>query len=591
MEKTIMRKHIILAAVAALGALVCSCEKEKDTEILPAQNNKEVSLVLAGVATRSAELAPRVYNYPAGEIEEGVKLTLEEVVTEMGDLVDEGPLTRGTPAYTENVQDVHGNSFKGVVYNASGEVAGDGTFNAFQLSSKYCFRREFGFDLWQKAGGGDVTFFLRMPSEQTGVSYLAYDYNEGSIAFNYETPATATEQQDILFASRKIDEATYKAEYKNGGANVLFRHALTGVKFAIGNNTTQAGARRPDDEIQTFITKVEIVGLKDKGHAKFIAAGTETTEDDITEHSSAGSFKWTDSSLNPTRTTVYSQTYGEDDIQDFASGDAVGAPDSFYAGGANRNLNKADGSLTFWFIPQKITSDLIVTVTVKVWHGAEAGQDGVMSTEKVIKLKLGDLIKENATNNEWKAGQLRTFTLKPNIVNVDIDDDVDGFIKKDVVITNTGNVNAYIRANISANWWGTTVDNVDGIALGYTTPERTAFLTPWMMNADLSGDNYDGVFDTLPGANWVYAKDGYFYYTEPVEPGKETGTKLFKTYTNTDDNVPAIYYLSSNGVKAFKNVRLVMDITVQAIEAKANVDWDDAWGDEKVLGAKPVAAN
>ena len=173
------------------------------------------------------------------------------------------------------------------------------------------------------------------------------------------------------------------------------------------------------------------------------------------------------------------------------------------------------------------------------------------------------------------------------------DDDVDGFIKKDVVITNTGNVDAYIRANIVANWMGTTDTGTEGIALGYTTPSREAFVESWELNygTNPKSDNYGGKFDTLPGAGWVYAKDGYFYYTAVVKPGDPTGTPLFKQYTNTDDNVPAIYYLSSTGVAPFSNVRLVMDLTVQAIEAKAGVAWDDAWGDEKVLGAKPVPAN
>ena len=590
-----MRKHLIFAALAAFGALIISsCEREKDIEI-PTLNPDEVSLVMSGIATRSVADAPvQQYSYSLGEIEEGVPLVLEEVVTEMGDLVDNVAETRGTPVYTQNVMDVHGSAFNGEIWGASGKVAGDGPFNVFALSAQNCWRREIGFDPWDKAGG-PVTFFLRMPANPAGVTNLAYDYREGSIAFNYETPAKASDQQDILFASRNIDKETYIREYQNGGANVLFRHALTGVKFAIGNNTTEAGDRRPDDEIQTFITKVEIVGLKDKGHAKFIPTGTETTTDDKDEHTSAGSFTWTDSSLNPTRTTVYSQTYGEDDLQDFAKGDDVNAPDSFYEGGANRNLNKKDASLTFWFIPQDITEDLVVTVTVKVWHGAPQGEEGVMSTEKVVKLKLGELIKDNTLNNVWKAGQLRTFTLKPNLVNVDIEDDVNGFIKKDVVITNTGNVNAYIRANITADWWGTTVDSQnnpldDGIALGYTTSDRTAFIEPWKMVYP-TGDNYGGAFTGLPGSDWIHAKDGYFYYTLPVLPGEPTGSPLFEKYTNSDDNVPAIYYLSSSGVKAFANVRLVMDVTVQAIEAKANVDWDDAWGDEKVLGEKPEEDN
>ena len=595
-----MRKQMILAAFAALGALICSCEREKDVTIAEPVNTDEINLVLGGIATRSASETPIMrVNYELGEVSEGVKLTLEEVVTEMGDLVDDTPETRGTPAYTENVTDVHGNKFNGEIWSASGRVAVDGPFDVIDLSGgRKAWRRALGFDAWKKANG-PVSFYLHMPSSPEGLTNLVANYAANSIEFDYVTPESAPKQQDILFGSRKdLSFEDYLNEYKTkGGASVLFRHALTGVKFAIGNNTTKAGNRTPDGEVQTFITKVEITGLKDKGHAKFVPVGTETVQDNKTEFSSAGSFTWTDGSMSPTRTTVYTQTFSNDDIQDFKAGDAVNAAGSFYEAGQNRNLNKADASLTFWFIPQDITSDLQIKVTLKIWSGdSETGPaDNGWGEEKELVLKMGDLIlaQANDTNKKWKAGQIRTFTLKPNVVDVDIDDEVEGFIKKDVVITNTGNVDAYIRANIVANWMGTTDTGTEGIALGYTTPTREAFVESWELNygTNPKSDNFGGKFDTLPGAGWVYAKDGFFYYTAVVKPGDPTGTPLFKQYTNSDDNVPAIYYLSSTGVAPFSNVRLVMDLTVQAIEAKAGVAWDDAWGDEKVLGAKPVPVN
>ena len=580
-----MRKQLILAAVAALGALICSCEREKDITIEEPVKSDEVSLVLGGIATRSAEEAPIMRtNYDLGEVMDGFKFSLEEVVTEMGDLVDDTPETRGTPAYTQNVTDVHGNKFNGEIWSASGRVAVDGPFDVIDLSGgRKAWRRALGFDAWKKANG-PVSFYLHMPSSPEGLSNLVADYTANSIEFDYVTPESAPKQQDILFGSRKdLSFEDYLNEYKTkGGASVLFRHALTGVKFAIGNNTTKSGNRTPDGEVQTFITKVEITGLKDKGHAKFIPVGTETVQDDKTEFSSAGSFTWTDGSMSPTRTTVYTQTFSNDDIQDFKAGDAVNAAESFYKAGQNRNLNKADASLTFWFIPQEITSDLQVKVTLKIWSGdSETGPaDNGWGEEKELVLKMGDLIlaQTNDTNKEWKAGQIRTFTLKPNVVDVDIDDDVDGFIKKNVVITNTGNVDAYIRANIVANWMGTTDTGMEGIALGYTTPARTAFVESWELDYDNKSDNYGGKFKSLPGNRWFHADDGFFYYMDPVAPGDPTGTPLFDTYTNSDDNVPAIYYLSSTGVKAFENVRLVMDLTVQAIEAKTDyADFRAAW--------------
>ena len=575
-----MRKYLIIAAVAAMGALMSSCQSEKDIET-PASQSGEVSLVLGGIATRAeAEgilTSVKNYEYDLGVAASGEHYTLEETVMDMGTLVEDAPETRGTPAYTENVTSVYGNSFNGVIYGASSQIVGDGAFEIYPLSGKNCWRREIGYDPWERAGG-DVTFFLRMPATQAGVSGLTYDYSAGSIAFDYTSPETAAEQQDILFASRNISKETYVQEYKDGGASVLFRHALTGVKFAIGNN-------KPGETMQTYITKVVITGLKDSGHAVYVPAGTETNSDNNKEFSSASSFTWTPG----TTTGTFTQEYAKEDIVDFAAGDAVGAPESFYKGGADRNLNKADASLTFWFVPQQITNALKMVVTLYV-HDNAKNQDG---EEVTLELEMGKLILAQASgvNAEWKAGQLRTFTLKPDTVDITIEDEVHGFVKDNIVIRNTGNVDAYIRAMIVANWWGTvqTATGTDtGIATGYTSEAHTDFVDIWKREGT-TGDNYGGVFTGLPGDNWVLAQDGYFYYKNKVAPGAETGDKFFDNYTldTTANPVPEIWYIDGS-VKQYQNVFLRMEIPVQAIEAKEGVNWDDAWAGALGDAKKPV---
>ena len=589
-----MKKYLILAAIAAVGAVMSSCQREKDIEISE-QKPGEVSLVLGGIETRSMEeSAPIMVNhYDMGTTETGEHLMFEETVTELGVLTDNAPETRGTPVYTENVTSIYGNSFEGEIHGAGGRVAAPGTFEIFPLSGgKNAWRRELGFDPWEKAGG-DVSFFLHMPATLTGASYYTAQYNNSAANGScitigqFKSPATAAEQQDVLLAVRNLDFETYKQEYKEGGAKVLFHHALTGVKFAIGNNTTREGDRRPDGEVQTFITKVEIKGLADQGQLRYqpyAVSGSDEIdahEDDPSEFSSAADNCMLWSRLR-SNNVVFSQEYSEDDIVDFVSGsDQVGGPDSFYNGGADRNLNKKDASLTFWFIPQEITASLVVDVTIKVWLGNE------MQGEQVITLDLGKKILEQVaagrtTNKVWKAGQLRTFTLKPDLVDVEIHDKVSKFVKTDVDITNTGNVDAYIRAMIVANWWGK-AGNENAVAYGYTTSDHDAYVPMWKMNADASGDNYGGVFEGLPGNNWVRASDGYFYYKVKVAPGATIGEdndadRLFQKYSlDTQAHpVPEIWYLDGS-MKQYTNVTLKMEIPVQAIEAKSGVLWNEAW--------------
>lgn len=575
MEKKIV---YLAAAVAAAGTLACSCEKEEDLAV-DSPSVGAVALVLEGVSTRSAAgegASPlQVNSYRLESGIEGVGLSLEEVVTELGGIGSSAPGTRGTPAYTENVLDVYGRSFHGVIMGSSGQVAGDDAFS--YMDEEGVWRRDLGFNPWEQSD--PLKFFLRMPASPSGVTNLAYSFSGGSLSFDYATPSTASAQQDILFAMRELDEATYESERYSakGGASVLFRHALTGVKFAIGNNTTTSGNRHPEDEVQTFITEVSVSGLKDKGHAVFSPTGTEQTPqvDDIGEHTSQNSFTWTDVA-GTSRTTTYTQTYTEENIQDYASGDGVGAAPSFYTGGANRNLNDGNASLTFWFIPQEITSDLKLTVKFKIWVGQTGSMD---AEERTLELDLGQRILDQAstTNKEWKAGQLRTFTLKPNEVDVDITDQVSGFTKSNVVIRNTGNVPVYLRAHIVANWYGTMQDGTDGIALGYSTASGNEFVQSWRM-VGTTGDTYGGVFTGLPGSGWVQATDGFFYYTSPVDPGAVTAS-LFTSYSldTSLHPVPTIWY-QVIGRKQFSNVRLVMEIPVQAIEVSSGAtDYVEVW--------------
>lgn len=564
-----MRKEIKLAALAAIGALLaCSCVKEITEE--PKQYTPEsgvISFVLNGISTRADSETPiQTYTYNLGADDHGHAFSLNETVTWMEDLGAASPTTRGTPVYTENVQDVYGNAFSGIIYSTGttpSVVVGDGEFELQSDGKRW--RRVFDADPWLQSD--PLTFFLRMPVAATGLTGLAY--SGSSIAFDYATPATAAEQQDIVFASRTITKADYEAELtSNGGADLLFRHALTGVKFAIGNNTTTED-REPDGEVQTFITKVVIKGLKDKGHAVFTPDVTgEQNKDDKDIYSSQTSFVWTDVE-GTTRTTAFSQEFSANDIQDFVyedAGDKVGGPESFYAAGQNRNLNKDDASLTFWFIPQAITADLKMEVTFYVWDGQGKGED------QTLTLDMGTLIlaQTSSTNKEWKAGQLRTFTLDPTTVDVDITDEVEGDTKSDVKIWNTGNKNAYIRVAIVGNW----IDKSTGDILMGTVVDDGATGTFVPFIAWSETDTEQGTFAGLPGPNWVKNEDdGFWYYKYEVLPGKEPGetatggtaNRLFETYKIKLEATP----IEGAGFK--------MDLVVQAVDAARGADYQAAW--------------
>ena len=537
-----MRKITILFASAAIIAAVCSCVREENFQEIEPVDPGTVSLVLGGIETRSETPSTvETFTYRLGEDGNGHIFTLDETVTEMGDLGDapRAPRTKGSPAYTSNVAAVYGGSFNGVIYGGSSQIAGDGPF----AESGGFWRRFLGSDPW--VSNDELTFFLRMPASANGMSGLAYNTTAKTVSFDYTTPATASDQQDILFATRTVDKATYDSELASaGGAKVLFRHALTGVKFAIGNNTTDDDERFPEDEVQTFITKVEIKGLKDKGSAVFSPDNSQEEDADNTDvYSSRSSFTWT---IDDTSTdAVFTQTYDQNNIVDFVSGDDYDGADSFYAAGQNRNLNDSQASLTFWFIPQDITTALEIDVTFYVWNGVSQGEEVTMT------LNLGQLIaaQSSTINKTWKAGQLRTFSLSPGVVDVEITDEMsdDKTEKSNVVIKNTGNKDAYMRVAIVGNWVNTATGEI---------------VAPW----DADNTTY-GSFVGLPGTGWTKKSDGFWYYSEVVEPGKSPAVNIFTTYTVG----------TAPTVEGVESVGLIMDLIVQAVDAAARSTCEDAW--------------
>ena len=589
-----MKRQLILAALAALGALTCSCIHERDL-VHYAPEPDAISFVLGSTNTRAEkEAKPQVNRYSLGSDDHGNLFTLEETVAWLDDIGD-APATRGTPAYTENLQDVHGSAFDGRAYNATSGalVIEDGAFYAMEDGVRW--RRAFGFDPWPDED--DLTFFIRMPVDAPGLTITGYDALDGTISFNYQTPATAEDQQDILFAKTTLDKDTYMSAYEsNGGASILLRHALTGIKFAIGNNTTDEEGRYPEGEVQTFITGVEFVGLVSKGSAVYRQDDSrESGVDDRNVHSSKSSFTWT---LDETsrETSSFSQEYTADDIVDYTydpeNPDQVGAPESFYQApdgtpaGSQRNLNDAKASLTFWFIPQQMTAGVKVRVTFKVWDGQQFGE------EVTRELNLGsEIIRQHNQNVSdlnlnWEAGQIRTFTLTPTNIDVDItvevNDENDDMLDSPV-IRNTGNKDAYLRVAIVGNW----VDTETGdIVLGYdkegtdsVTGETTytyTTITPWDETNTIFG-----TFTNLPkSSSWVKKTDGYWYYTQRVPAGLKPGESaaddgnyvpLFDAYTK------AVLPIESGAIHVPDGVDLMLDLAVQAVDAKAGVNYEAAW--------------
>jgi hypothetical protein len=616
-----MKKIYIALAVLATAALT-SCVQEKSFNGLTPVGENGIAFTIGGSATRSAEegesYAMKGITISLGNID-GESINLEETIEEL----NPSPATRGVPAYTQNVGKLYKDQL-GVYAEEFGDacfatdaVAGEGWRYTHYYGSK---------DPWPADKDVPVDFYFRMPVVEdlamTGVTNLVNA--EKKTTFKFTSPYTGKEQSDILFSQVSVSKNQHDG-YLPNGTPVLMYHALTGVKFRNGHSN--------ENETKTIITKVVFKNLYDKGDCTVDLAAAEKVQwpadklgmtlGTFTQEFENATFDTTldDVKNNPDGTVGSGEGYDADHTwnSDFNN-------TSWTSAASDKNLNDKDGSLTFWFIPQKIRNNVTLEVTFLI-----KTKDTPEGTEITHSIEFGKLLNEGRENAvEWKAGQLRTYTLKPFDVDVEIKDKMTADTKSDLHIANTGNVDEYVRLLIMGNWYGwqpgTTEEQMKSteptILVGYAYKGDEAELAslsdeakaekmremvlPWYREGyDLDNNpatpNVDpyGHFDTTFSLgnlgdrdgkmkDWADASGG-FYYTAKVGPGEGTLTTasatkdLFGSYKL--DNTPKIYLPYANGREAAVGVHLVMEIVVQAIAVptvkvdgvEKDVWWLEAW--------------
>lgn len=309
-----------------------------------------------------------------------------------------------------------------------------------------------------------------------------------------------------LISRTSFSHTPNKSDHRDNlpeGTPVVFQHALTAVKFAIKNY---------DAENNVTIKSITVSGL----------VGDGTCVLDPNAAAKTDRVKWT-LPEEPDITGKYASGDFGAPVDFKKKADGGGSftnngdfPDSFAAAGNSQNLNDGDASQTFWFIPQAITEDVILTISYT--YGSTEVRTGVLEFGKVL----------STYDTVWGAGELRTYTIKVDEVNVRIMDDVTiqgsadtGYgtsYKDNVVITNTGNTKAFIRAAIVGQW----LDYLDRPVFGFTDKVNQLYLVEsWYEDQFVNKGRDQGLFVGLPGYNgngdnplrdWTLCEDGYYYY-------------------------------------------------------------------------------
>ena len=588
-----MKKIYIAMAVLGTVALV-SCEREKSFDELSPVGENGVAFTIGSVSTRSAEAVINVergVTLPLGTDEAGNSYFLKEEIMEL----NPSPATKGAPAYTVNV----GNLYSSMgVYADAGNFDGDATFEVMDMydhegtpSDPYApitagpdtaktrdgwrYHHNYNGSPWPDNKNEKVDFFIRMPADAVGLSIL--NYEDQIISFDYSSQQVGANQQDILFSHTKISKNEHD-RYLPNGAPVLMYHALTGVKFRSGSAN--------QGQTKTIITKVVLSGLNDKGKGTFDPSTMTVNWPAEDQEQTYGSFILTYDN------TAWSADANKDNTVTFQK-DTVNPKnnkfgESWYKAAADKNLNDEDGTLTFWLIPQTITKDATLEVTFRV--KTENTPNG---TEITHTIKLGETLE----NVQWKAGQLRTYTLDPKDVDVDIFDKMTDYKKSDLVITNTGNVDEYVRVMLMGNWYGWLPDQdptkvEPSILVGYTTSNINDFtmVSNWYFRDDRFGAGFDDSFKKgvpAQGNKWIRGTGSYYYWPEVIGAGEKMSSSdaLFKSYDLDPAWIPEIWIPVDGGGsrQQAQGVHLVFECVVQAIGAKIPNSTDnyetcwDAW--------------
>ncbi len=572
-----MRKiYFAMMAISAILFVSCMQQEQPFDDVKFGEN--DLVFTIGEPATKAGSFKPEItqgVSIPMGNDDQGNALFLDETIEEL----NPAPATKGVPAYTVNV---------GTLYPSMGVLA---TFDEEEADEV----REFtAIDMYDHMGTpsdpnapkgtntvGDgwrytysysgnpwtddttpVDFYFNMPLSPTGVNITSRANKQ--IKFTYSSPTTGAAQEDILFSTATYTKTQHDG-YLPNGAPVLMYHALTGVKFRTGHLN--------DNPTKTIITKVVIKGLKSSGTATFTGSDFDWDVDETTANFSQ-EFK----------NQAWSAEAGVDGTVTYTPKDSTKFGNSWYAAAADKNLNDENGSLTFWFIPQEIDDNVTMEVTFRV--KTKDTQDGEEITHEIA---FGEKLNEGRTENlVWKAGQLRTYTLKPFDISVKIVDEMDGLTKSDLHVTNTGNVDEYVRMMVIGNWygWETEADSLSyqntgkpepDIMVGYTTDGSdgtNVMVEPWFREDPVYGQYFDDSFKGgLPKAgrtDWVRGTGSYFYFTAKIGAGTtlDSATQaLFQYYDLPEDKIPEIYIPIATSNKRVRacGVHLKMEIVVQAI--------------------------
>lgn len=114
----------------------------------------------------------------------------------------------------------------------------------------------------------------------------------------------------------------------------------------------------------------------------------------------------------------------------------------------------------------------------------------------------------------------------PSKITTTVTEEIEGAVKKNVKITNTGDTEAYIRAVVVVTW-----QDESGNVYGQMPVEGTDYTMTW---SGLTGSD----------PSWKKGEDGYYYHLKPIAPDKSTSVLFTDCQVKERADVPDGYHLA-----------------------------------------------
>lgn len=399
--------------------------------------------------------------------------------------------TKGAPVSSSNLGTLYG-QISTTVYDADGIYVSedkDGNTTTMEDVSVTYASGKWGFGgttyYWPKAGG-DLYFCSMAPvellsgSDETGsVTNLSWNGTDKKYSFNYIMPAPETDEAPNDAMNQKDILIGVDTNNKSNGskAKINLYHALTGVRFVMG------------ETLELMPSKVSRVSLNN-----FFSQGTATFDPSVTPSDTQPNVTWS----NLSERKSYTQSFS-------ATETASWTKNQSFDGTANNEK-------TFMVIPQKLETNAELSIYL-----ASALHPEVLTFDMITD--------EEPALADWSkyAGKMITFRINSyvGLVSVKVDDNCDtaNGVKSNIAITNDGNADIFVRAELVGNWINS---NGQILASWREDDSYGTFVSSKGSNANLS---------EILDDNWQKAADGFYYYRYIIGSGQVLKHNMFDTFT------------------------------------------------------------